>query len=77
MQIHIELGQAGAVGTKATVTRTRWLRKPAVERYACHRAALLLGAEWINEATGMPASDVLALQLNDAAQAAARLAGKA
>jgi hypothetical protein len=77
MQIHIELGQDGVVGTKATVTRARWLCKSAVERYACHRSAFLLGPEWINEATGMPAAAPLALQLNVAAQAAARLAGKA
>ena len=76
MKIHIELGPAGSVGTKATVTRTRWFRKPDVSVYACYRAALLLSAKWINEATGMPADESLAVQLNEAAQAAARLADK-
>ena len=75
MKIHIELGQDGAVGTKATVTRTRWFRKPVVERYVCHLGALLLGARWINEVTGMPAAGSLELQLPDTAQAAAYLAG--
>jgi hypothetical protein len=73
--IHIELGADGAIGTKATVTSRR-LFVTRTATFVCHQATALLGAEWINEETGTPADSKLSMQLNEAAQAASRLAGK-
>ena len=75
--IEIELGGNGAVGTRATVTNKRWWRGPAVRVYVCHRGAALLSAEWIDAASGRTAEPGLSAELNEASQAAARLAGKA
>jgi cell division septum initiation protein DivIVA len=75
--ISIELGASGAVGTKATVTTKRLLLAPRKAVFVCHRGAALISAEWINEETGIAAESELAMLLNEAAQAAARLAGKA
>ena len=75
--IQIDLCTSGAVGSVATVKRKRMFRKPSTEVYVCSRAAWLLSAEWTNMITGLPADGALVLQLNEAAQAAARLAGRA
>lgn len=75
--IFIELAPAGEVGTRATVTTKRFLRRARVDGYVCHRGARLLSAQWINEATGEEADGDLQMALNNAAQAAARLAGRA
>ena len=76
-EVHIELGRSGAVGTCATVTTRRLFRAPAGDVFVCHHAAGIMGAQWINEKTGNLPDAGLELALNDAAQAAARLAGKA
>ena len=75
--IHIELGEFGAVGTRATVTTKRLIFSPRIAVFVCHRGAALMSAEWINETTGITADNALSIQLNEAAQAAARMAGKA
>ncbi len=74
--IHIELGESGAVGTKATVITKRLIFLPRIEVFVCHRGAALMSAEWINETTGISADNALSIQLNEAAQAAARLASR-
>ncbi len=77
MQISIDLGTTGALGTRATVTRRRWWGAKQTSVYVCHKAGLILGAQWINEKSGAAADETTAYHLNNAAQAAARLAGLA
>lgn len=81
LDIKIELGKRGASGTRAicTVQRSRAIFWRANERrvYVCHQTGPLMGAKWVDKSTGMPLPEKFGLEVNMAAQAAARLAGVA
>lgn len=71
--IRIELHPSGCVGSRAIVTTSRWFRRPQVAEFICHHVGVMMGAEWVDAATGAAASESLALRINNAAQAAGRL----
>lgn len=73
--IQIELASTGPVGTRAKVTTDRLFRRGLVQVFLCNKVGLIMGGEWIDASTGSQAPYELARELNDAAQAAARLAG--